>query len=191
MKFDRNTLIAVVVLVCVLAVAGTAYIGGQGSLTLQHGDRALTFDLQSEGSTRALIERLFEDETDRLTTLSILRDLKGIHAIDAHLANRIRDEDPTSDFAIRLREVLGSFQGPFDRNSHSFRDIRDLATVEEVIDLPADDPVAGRLRRYARDQRGIFNPPAIPVLISVSSNVQEDRAAVCYNADFATCISSF
>jgi hypothetical protein len=99
MKLDRNTLIATVVLVCVLAVSGIAFLGGQGSFTLQHGDRTMTFDLQSDGSTRTLIERLFEDEEDRRTTLSILREVKGLHAIDSHLANRLRDEDPHSDFS--------------------------------------------------------------------------------------------
>lgn len=184
MKFDKTTICGIVVLVCVLAVAGTAYLGGKGSLKVQHGDGTLTFDLQSEDGTRALIERLFEDESDRVTTLSILRDQKDIYPIDSHLANRIRDEDPGSDFAQRLRTVMGSFEGPFSRDVHSFRNIRNLATVDEIMGLPSNDPVADRLRRYAREQRGIFNPPAIPVLIAVSEALQNDRAAVCHNAQF-------
>jgi len=184
MKLDKTTIGAVIVLVCVLAVAGTTYIGGQGSLTLQHGDRTLTFDLQGDGNTRALIERLFEDKEDRATTLSILRELYDVHEIDHHMINRIREEDPNSDFSQRLREMLGSLQGPFAREAHNFRDITDLATVDELVDLPTDDPVAGRLRRYARDQKGIFNPPAIPVKFSVSANVGGDKAAVCFNAEY-------
>ncbi len=80
--------------------------------------------------------------------------------------------------------MLGNFQGPFAREAHSFRDITDLATVEELIELPTDDPVADRLRRYARDQKGIFNPPAVPVRISVSANISGEKAAVCFNAEY-------
>lgn len=184
MKLDKTTIGAVVVLVCVLAVAGTAYLGGQGSLTLKHGDRTLTFDLQSDSNTRALIERLFEDDADRAITLSILRELYDVHEIDSDLVNRIREEHPDSAFSKRMREMLASFQGPFARDAHGFRNIRDLATVEEIIKLPQDDPVADRLRRYARDQRGIFNPPAVPVRISVSENVSTEKAAVCFNAEY-------
>jgi hypothetical protein len=184
MKIDKTTIAAVVVLTCVLAIAGITYKGGQGSLTLKHGDRTLTFDLQSDGNTRALIARLFDNEADRTTTLSILRELYDVHVVDIHMINRIREEDPNSEFAKRLRAMLGSFQGPFAREAHSFRDITDLATVEELIALPTDDPVADRLRRYARDQKGIFNPPAVPVRVSVSPTLSPEKAAVCFNAEY-------
>ncbi len=111
MKFDKTTLCAVIVLVCVLAVAGTAYLGGQGSLTLKHGDHTLTFDLQADSNTRALIERLFEDEADRVTTLSILRELYDVHVVDNHLIDRIREEDPASDFSQAAAHDARQFPG--------------------------------------------------------------------------------
>jgi hypothetical protein len=184
MKLDKTTIGAIVVLVCVLAVAGVTYLGGQGGFTLKHGDRTMTFNLQSDSSTRALIARLFENEADRAITVSILRELYDVHEVDVHLVNRLREEDPDSEISKRLRGMLGSFQGPFAQDVHGFRDIYDLATVEEIINMPVDDPVADRLRRYARDQRGIFNPPAVPVRISVSSNVGTEKAAVCFNAEY-------
>jgi hypothetical protein len=185
---DSKQLIALlniaVLFACLVVVGLTVFGGGKGKVTLQRGGDTMTIDLESADGPRALIEKLFEDKANIRITMSILSKLKDIYPIDGDLVNRIRQEDASSDFSRGLRDMLASFQGPFEREAHSFRDITEAPTADDILNLKRDLPVAQRLRSYARRMKGIFNPPAVTVLVARSATVAANEAAVCADADY-------
>jgi hypothetical protein len=166
-----TALLAFVAVVAI--VAFTVYGGGKGKITLKTGDDSVTIDLESDGGTQSLMERLFEADA---------RDPK--QGLRDDLVNRIRGEGADSGFSLAIREMLASYQGPFDKEAHSFRDIRMVPTADDIVALPRNLAVAERLRAYARNEKGIFTPTAVPMLVTPDAGLAEDEAAVCNGADY-------
>lgn len=130
----------------------------------------------------SIISKLFETETNRITTQALLREYYRLYDInDPQLVEYIKKIDQQAFLAEELRELLAELKGPFKRELHSFHDVTNTEIATAIKDLGYTHPVAEALRKLLKRREGPFEEieKEIEVRLSANKQLKAGYASAC------------
>lgn len=135
----------------------------------------------------SIISKLFETETNRITTQALLREYYKLYDInDPQLIEYIKKIDQQAFLAEELRELLIELKGPFKRGLHSFHDVTNTEIATAIKDLGYSHPVAEALRKLLKRREGPFEEieKVIEVRLSANKQLKAGYASACRKNSF-------
>lgn len=156
---------------------------GGGSLTIKNGDNEVVMNFSDNKlNFSELINLLLNDDKYKSDTISILRDTYGLYKRNSILlVDQIRKEPKDSIFSGHIRSLLVDMRGPFERDIHSYYDIKSLPVVSAIHSLGYKHKVAIKLREDRDNAVGIFEQRGIDIDVAIysSDKIRNGNAAVC------------
>jgi hypothetical protein len=160
------------------------YFGkGSGGLLIK-ADKGIEFkiDVKNEVNVIDLLNGLLTNNKYQNEILAILESSFGLYKKESsQLIYIISKEDPRSQLSENIRELLVDLKGPFNREFHSYYDIKKPSVVDVLIKLKYDHPVAVKLRDLSDEGEGIFFDRGKDVEVSIanSNSILDQHASVC------------
>jgi hypothetical protein len=163
--------------------------GSSAQLEVELGEgKSIKIDLHesNKATIDVVLNTLFADEKSAKLTRTILKEYHHLHELDSQLVDSIRNVNPRSAFSSSLRRLLSNQEGPFQREFHSYYDVRTTDVIAGLKQNGKEHEVSSQLRLMARDSvPPIFSSESLSVQVSfpVATQIREGFAATCNGSD--------